>query len=81
MVRIVETAAKLIKNSIKSLNVSSSNYPSSNEMSSIENAIEFIPKLLQNFLRILFVGKDVDLKLALVGLDKQLCKQQDQELF
>ena len=36
-------------------------------MSSIEKNLEFIPDLLRLFLRILFVGKDVELQIALVG--------------
>ncbi|KAK3747020.1 hypothetical protein QZH41_001487 [Actinostola sp. cb2023] len=66
-IRIVETAAKLIKNDIKGLDVINDNYPTSNEMASIDKAIEFIPKLLQHFLSILVVGKDIGLKLASIG--------------
>jgi len=65
--RIVETAAKLIKSDIKKLDVSTSDYPSSEEMSSIEQALKFIPKLLQLFLKTIFVGKHISLKLASVG--------------
>ena len=36
-------------------------------MSSIEKNLEFIPDLLRLFLRILFVGKDVELQIASVG--------------
>ena len=65
--RIVETAAKLLKSDIKNLDVSSYNFPSSDQMSSIEKNLEFIPDLLRLFLRILFVGKDVELQIASVG--------------
>ena len=36
-------------------------------MSSVETALEFVPGLLQTFLRIVFAGKDVNLKLASIG--------------
>ena len=39
----------------------------STEMSDIEEALTFIPNLLQTLLRTLFVGKDVSLKLASIG--------------
>ena len=65
--RIIETAAKLIKDDINSIDVSSDVYPSSTEVSDIKEALNFIPSLLQNFLRTLFTGKVVDLKIASVG--------------
>ena len=65
--RIVETAAKLLKSDIKNLDVSSDSYPSSDQMSSVEHNLEFIPEFLRLFLRILFVGKDVELQIASVG--------------
>ena len=65
--RIVETAAKLRKSDIKNLDVSRYNFPSSDQMSSIEKNLEFIPDLLRLFLRILFVGKAVELQIASVG--------------
>lgn len=65
--RIVETAAKLLKSDIKNLDISSYNFPSSDQISSIEKNLEFIPDLLRLFLRILFVGKDVELQIASVG--------------
>ena len=57
--RIVEVAAKLVKSKIMSRNVSTENFPESGEMS-----LEFVPALLQTFLKTLFFGKDVNLKLA-----------------
>ena len=36
-------------------------------MSSIDQALELTPKLLQVFLKNLFVGKDISLKLASIG--------------
>ena len=65
--RIIETAAKLIKSVLKNSDVSSDNYLSGDEMSSTEQALGFIPVHLQLFLRKLFVGKDVNLKLASIG--------------
>ena len=36
-------------------------------MSDVEEALKFIPDLLKSFLELLFVGKDIKLKLASVG--------------
>lgn len=36
-------------------------------MSSIRSALDFVPDLLEVFLRTLFAGKDVDLKVASIG--------------
>jgi len=66
-VRIVETAAKLIKSDIKNLEVASKEYPSSDAMSSVEQAMGFITDLLKSFLKPLVTGVDVDLKLASIG--------------
>ena len=65
--RIVKTAVKLITSDIKNLNASNTTYPCSGEMSSVDQALEFIPKLLQIFLENIFVGKDTSLKLASIG--------------
>ena len=45
--RIVETAIKRITRDIKNLDASNTNYPCSEEMFSIDQALEFIPNLLQ----------------------------------
>ena len=47
--------------------VSNQNYPTSTEMSSIEDALDFVPNLLQTFLKALFSGKGVRIKLASLG--------------
>lgn len=65
--RIIETAARLIKSDIKNIYVSGDVYPTSAKMSTIEETLNFVPDLLQIFLRTLFVGKSVNLKLASVG--------------
>ena len=65
--RIVEAAAKLVKSEIMSRDVSTENFPESGEMSSVDTALEFVPALLQTFLKTLFFGKDVNLKLASLG--------------
>lgn len=36
-------------------------------MSSIDRALELTPNLLQVFLKNIFVGRDISLKLALIG--------------
>ena len=65
--RIVEAAAKLVKREIMSKDVSTENFPESAPMSSVDTALEFVPTVLQTFLRTLFSGKDVSLKLASLG--------------
>ena len=65
--RIIETAAKLIKREIKNIDVSSNVYPTSAVTSDMEEALKFIPNLLKSFLELLFVGKDIKLKLTSVG--------------
>ena len=65
--RIIKTATKLIKSEIKNIDVSSDVYPTSAVMSDVEEALKFIPDLLKSFLELLFVGKDIKLKLASVG--------------
>ena len=65
--RIIETAAKLIKSEIKNIDVSSDVYPTSAVMSDVEEALKFIPDILKSFHELLFVRKDIKLKLASVG--------------
>lgn len=66
--QILETAAKLIKNDIKTLK-----YPNTHTLlmtvpvSSSERALEFLPGSLLKFLRVLFPGKDVVVKFASIG--------------
>ena len=63
----MKTAVKLITTDIKNLNASNTTYPCSGEMSSVDQALAFIPKLLEIFLENIFVGKDTSLKLASIG--------------
>lgn len=65
--RIIQTAAKLIKNDIKRLDSNTDTYPTCDEMSSTTRALEFVPKSLLSFLQVLFTGKDTDLKQASLG--------------
>ncbi len=66
-VRIIEAAAKLIQSDVKAQKVSSDVYPTPSEMSSTTTALNFIPESLQVLLRTMFVGKNVDVKLASLG--------------
>lgn len=65
--RIIETAAKLIKSEVKSVVQSSDVYPMSAEMSSTEVALSFLPESLKHLLTKLAVGKNVDTKIASLG--------------
>ena len=42
-------------------------YPSYTEMSSIDEATDFLPESLQTFLTMIFAGKDIKVKLASIG--------------
>ena len=55
--RIVETAAKLIRNDIKALDISNTAYPTCEEIASEDACINFIPETLRVLLEKLIVGK------------------------
>ena len=63
--RIIETAAKLIKNDIKSVIQSTDYYPTSKDMSA-ETAIDFLPESLRTLLQI-FIPKKSSSKVASLG--------------
>ena len=65
--RIIKAAAKLIKSDIKSVDSSNDVYPTRDQMSSTDMALQFIPKSLLTLLQGLFVGKHTDLKVASIG--------------
>ena len=65
--RLVKAAAALIKNDIKSCRASKEIYPNSEDMSSPENAIAFLPQALLQLLDILVVGVDKRKKIASIG--------------
>ena len=65
--RIVVTAAKLIRNSIKSVELCNEFYPAQEQLEKTEEALKFLPPILISFLEILMTGKDTDLKLASIG--------------
>lgn len=65
--RLVLTAAELIRNEIKSVEVCSDFYPSLSEIEDPERALKFLPTLLVSFLKVMMTGKNTDLKLASIG--------------
>ena len=65
--RLVTTAALLIKNDIKAVTTGRDNYPSSQDMAFTEKALDFIPHSLQVLLKNLLAGKESDVKLASLG--------------
>ena len=65
--RIIETAAKLIKDDIKSLAISYDVYPNSDSLKSEEEGNKFLPESLKVLLKVLFVGRNVDIKTAAIG--------------
>ena len=65
--QIIKTAAQLFKNDIKTIKQSKDVYPSNAEMASSEAPLVYIPDCLKTFLKIVFAGKDVDVKLVSIG--------------
>ena len=63
--RIIQTAAKLIKRSIKALN-SFTEYPGVQDLTT-ENAIAFLPGSLTLLLQVLFAGQNTEKKQASLG--------------
>lgn len=66
-IRLIETAAKLIKNDIKICSTAYDSYPTSDQMESVQRNIEYLPVTLQLFLQNLFVGKETGMKVASIG--------------
>ena len=62
--RIVEIAAKTIKNAIKELDSNNNSYPSPDGLESSGKIVEYFPKSLQIFLDNLFVGMEKSIPLA-----------------
>ena len=65
--RIIETAAKLIKSDIQSVIQTKDSYASFHELSSVDEAISFLPESLQLMLRVLFPSQSAQVKLASLG--------------
>ena len=65
--RIIKTAAKLIKSDIQSVNQIKDSYASCHELSSVEEAVSFLPESLQLMLSTLFTFKGEQVKLASLG--------------
>lgn len=63
----VHTAAKLIKNDIRSIAQSLDTYPSYQELAPLEEFLNFVPASLKLLLHKLFVGKEFDFKVASIG--------------
>ena len=64
--RIIKTAAKLIKNDIKFLPPTGNTYPSKSEMSDETKCLQFIPDTLKSLLQDVMTRRD-SLKIASVG--------------
>ena len=65
--RIIETAAKIIKSDVKNLNMMSLFYPSTQEIESITACLNYLPISLQTLFRDMFSGKDTSMKVASIG--------------
>ena len=65
--RFVKTAATCLKNDIKSCPTSKEHYASNSDLSSVENALSFLPESLVLLLDTVLVGKDKKCKIASIG--------------
>lgn len=65
--RIIETAAKLIKDDIKLVETSHDVYPDCDSLKSEEDAKNFLPESLRVLLKGLLVGKNIGMKTASIG--------------
>ena len=66
-IRLVEAAAKIIKEDIKSAQTLSNTYPSCNVLQSSESCLEYLPESLRILLEGLFAGKHIGVKVASIG--------------
>ena len=66
-IHLVKTAAKLIKSDIKDVKFKKESYPSCQEMSSVQQNLDFLPETLYLLLKELFLGKNCGLKVAAIG--------------
>lgn len=64
---IIQSAAKLIVSDVKSIDISTDSYPSTDSTGSMEFAVDYIPDTLQTFLRTIFAAKYSDIKFASIG--------------
>jgi 5'-3' exonuclease len=65
--RLIETAANLIKSDVKSVVQLKDTYPTSLSMSDISEATNYIPESLRLLLNTVFAGKDKRLKMCSLG--------------
>ena len=61
---LIQTDVELIKKDLKLVETSHQNYPTSEEMATKDEAINFLPETLKVFFKTLMHGNDVDVKLA-----------------
>ena len=64
---MVVTAAHLIRNAIKAVELCSDYYPNQKGLKDTNEALSFLPPLLMEFLKVLMTGRNTDLKLASIG--------------
>ncbi|KAG0717191.1 hypothetical protein GWK47_054962 [Chionoecetes opilio] len=65
--RLIKTAADLIKSDIKQVSQIRNIYPTTIDMSTVNAATKFLPESLKLLLEMLFVGKGKDLKICSLG--------------
>lgn len=64
---IIEAAAKLIQNDIKSVETLNDYYPQTDKLQSEKDNLDFLPNSLREFLRYMITGKNTGVKLASIG--------------
>ena len=66
-IKLVQAAAKLIKEDIKAIETAHEVYPHCNDLTSQEAGIEYLPNTLRVLLEELFAGKKTGVKIASIG--------------
>jgi len=66
-IKLVQAAAKLIKEDIKAIETAHEVYPHCNDLASQEAGIEYLPNILRVLLEELFAGKKAGVKMASIG--------------
>ena len=65
--RIIEAAAKFIRDDIRAVRTSTDFYPASSDIESEEACLSYLPTTLQLFLGTVMHGKDTGVKVASIG--------------
>lgn len=65
--RIIETAAKLLRNEIKDMDANKTEYPAPAELESTQFHVDFLPEAVDVFFRTMFKTQNSDVKISSIG--------------